>query len=248
MLSDADIAAGVKEALEKLGPRKKLKTKVRAQPTDEVEFVKVVTPPKPPAATTEPPTEEPADTTVETTVTLTATEDGTLDDAAAVAALAEELGVEGVAPFRLVEDAPRELPGPHGGDVRVVRGAALDRAGRPERVLAGDAAEALRCRGSRRGAQLGSRTRQPLGEVAHLCRGLESHLVEERRDGHPLLDRLGRHGRGLLEQLLAHVDDRAPVLAQVRGGDGERPEEALFVTRARLFLVIAPICRLSTIY
>ena len=31
---------------------------------------------------------------VETTVTLTATEDGTLDDAAAVAALAEELGVD----------------------------------------------------------------------------------------------------------------------------------------------------------
>ena len=41
-----------------------------------------------------PPAEEPADTTVETTVTLTATEDGTLDDAAAVAALAEELGVD----------------------------------------------------------------------------------------------------------------------------------------------------------
>ena len=32
--------------------------------------------------------------TVETTVTLTATEDGTFDDAAAVAALAEELGVD----------------------------------------------------------------------------------------------------------------------------------------------------------
>ena len=42
----------------------------------------------------EPPATEPPVTTVETTVTLKATEDGTLDDAAAVAALAEELGVD----------------------------------------------------------------------------------------------------------------------------------------------------------
>ena len=63
-------------------------------PDDFEDVVDETWPPPSAAPSPPPPAAEPSVTVVETTVTLTATEDGTLDDAAAVAALAEELGVD----------------------------------------------------------------------------------------------------------------------------------------------------------